>query len=65
MPGKILRVESVVGQKVKTGQVLVVMEAMKMEYTLTSAMAGEVSEVACQAGDQVKLGQALITLKED
>ncbi len=63
MPGKILRVEINAGAKVKTGQVLIVMEAMKMEYTLTAAMDGEVTEAGCKPGEQVRLGQVLVRLK--
>ena len=63
MPGKILRVDAKTGDKVSVGQVLVVMEAMKMEYTLASAIVSTVEEVGCQAGAQVKLGQMLVRLK--
>jgi acetyl/propionyl-CoA carboxylase alpha subunit len=64
MPGKILRVEVTSQDEVTVGQVLVVMEAMKMEYTLKSEVAGQVEEVACKALEQVKLGQLLVKIKE-
>jgi biotin carboxyl carrier protein len=64
MPGKILRVEVKSGDTVKVGQILIVMEAMKMEYTLASAIAGAVTDVGCKMGEQVKLGQTLVRLKE-
>lgn len=64
MPGKILRVEVQVGGSVKTGQVLIVMEAMKMEYTLAASIDAAVTEIGCKTGEQVKLGQMLVRLKE-
>jgi acetyl/propionyl-CoA carboxylase alpha subunit len=63
MPGKILRVEVKSGDTVKSGQTLIVMEAMKMEYTLAAAHDDEVSELKCQIGEQVKLGQVLLRFK--
>lgn len=63
MPGKILRVEVKAGDGVSVGQTLIVMEAMKMEYTLAAAMAGSVSDIGCRVGEQVKLGQVLVRLK--
>lgn len=63
MPGKILRAEVKAGDEVKTGQVLIVMEAMKMEYTLAAAIDGTVTDIGCKVGEQVKLGQTLVRLK--
>ena len=63
MPGKIIKVSSPVGTKVSQGDVVVVMEAMKMEYTLKAQADGVVSEVLCAAGDQVTLGALIAKLK--
>lgn len=63
MPGKVLKVHVQAGKKVESQQVLVVMEAMKMEYSLTAAADGEVEEVLCQEGQQVDLNQVLVRLK--
>jgi biotin carboxyl carrier protein len=63
MPGKIIQLSMQKGDVAKVGQVLVVMEAMKMEYTLKAAKAGRVDEVLCAAGDQVELGQVLLRLE--
>jgi biotin carboxyl carrier protein len=63
MPGKILRVEVKPGDVVKIGQVLIVMEAMKMEYTLAAAIGATVTDIGCKIGEQVKLGQTLVRLK--
>jgi biotin carboxyl carrier protein len=63
MPGKILKVLCQADLQVKAQQTLVVMEAMKMEYTLVSEQAGQVVGLFCKEGDQVELGQKLVQLK--
>ncbi len=62
MPGKIIQVLAAKDQSVERGDRLVVMEAMKMEYTLEASCAGRVREVLVQVGDQVELGQRLVEL---
>jgi pyruvate carboxylase len=64
MPGKIIKVMCGAGDKVVPGQTLIVMEAMKMEYSLKSSMVGEVAARPCTAGQQVALGDLLVQLKE-
>ena len=59
MPGKINKVSVAVGDTVQVGQVLLVMEAMKMEYTLKAPAPGKVTAINCKAGDQVILGAVL------
>jgi propionyl-CoA carboxylase alpha chain len=63
MPGSIRVVAVRVGQEVAAGQMLVVMEAMKMEHTITAPEAAVVSEVRCAVGDQVDNGQVLVVLE--
>ena len=63
MPGKIVKLMVSKDSKVAVGQVLVVMEAMKMEYTLKAQIEGTVAEIRCDAGQQVGLGQVLVKLK--
>ena len=53
------------GQQVAAGDRLAVLEAMKMEHTLTAARDGVVAEVLAAAGDQVEAGAALIRLEEE
>lgn len=60
MPGKVTRVHVKAGDAVSKGQALVVMEAMKMEYTLEADRDGKVAEVRAQAGTQVALGEVLV-----
>jgi acetyl/propionyl-CoA carboxylase alpha subunit len=63
MPGRITRLAVDVGAKVKAGQTLVVLEAMKMEHALTAPADGEVSAVHVAEGDQVTEGFEVVVLK--
>lgn len=63
MPGKIIKVMAKESDVVAEGQALVVMEAMKMEYTLKAQAGGRVLAVRAQGGDQVALGQVLLELE--
>ncbi len=60
MPGKINKVSVAVGDQVKAGQLLLVMEAMKMEYTLKSPADGKITAIGFKTGDQVVLGAVLV-----
>ncbi len=62
MPGKVLDVRVAEGQPVAAGDVLVVLEAMKMETSLTADAAGRVSRVHVAVGAMVEPGQTLIEL---
>jgi biotin carboxyl carrier protein len=64
MPGKITKIWVNKGDTVSKGQPLVVMEAMKMEYTLEADQNGKVTDVLVQAGAQVTLGQLLVKVGE-
>ncbi len=63
MPGTIVNVPVSVGQAVKTGDVLVVLEAMKMENEIKAAHDGTVTSVAVAKGESVDTGSVLVTLK--
>ena len=65
MPGLVKAVHVTAGQEVKAGDRLAVLEAMKMEHSLTAARDGIVAEVLAQAGDQVEAGAPLIRLEEE
>ena len=60
MPGKIIAIEVKVGEKVKRGQALLVMEAMKMEHTIVAGVAGVVENIYFGVGEQVAEGAVLI-----
>ena len=64
MPGKIIQVLVSEGDSVIKGQALVVMEAMKMEQTMTAPADGVVASVRVAEGDQVDAGAALIVIDE-
>ena len=65
MPGLVKAVFVAPGQQVTAGDRLAVLEAMKMEHTLTAARDGIVAEVLTAAGDQVEAGAALIRLEDE
>ena len=60
MPGTILKVNVQNGQAVKAGQVLVVLEAMKMENEIMAPKDGTVTAVAVQKGASVDTGAPLV-----
>jgi 3-methylcrotonyl-CoA carboxylase alpha subunit len=62
MPGKVVSFAVKAGDAVKQGQVLAVMEAMKMEHTLVAPDDGTVDELLYAPGDQVAEGAALLKL---
>ncbi len=62
MPGKIIAVKVKVGDAVAKGQVLVVLEAMKMENDVVASAAGTVASINAVAGGSVEAGEVLVTL---
>ena len=62
MPGKILKVNAAAGAAVKNGDVLVVLEAMKMENGICAPQDGTVATVECAAGDSVESGKVLVSM---
>ena len=59
LPANVWQVLVKPGARVAAGEKLVVLEAMKMEITVTASEAGIVSEILCTPGKQVSPGQAL------
>ena len=59
MPGAVVAVHVAEGERVEEGQVLLVVEAMKMEHALAAPHAGVVVELPARAGDQVVVDQLL------
>ena len=62
MPGKILAVKANAGQAVKKGDVIMVLEAMKMENDIVAPQDGTVASINAAAGDAVEAGATLATL---
>ena len=65
MPGKIIKINYTPEESVQGGDVALVMEAMKMEYTLKVPADSKVDSILCQEGEQVSLGQVLMTFEVD
>ena len=65
MDGAVLDVRCAPGERVQKGDVLVLLEAMKIEHALTADRDGEVATVGVQSGDQVKSKQLLVELTAD
>jgi 3-methylcrotonyl-CoA carboxylase alpha subunit len=62
MPGTVLDVMVTVGQRVREGQPLMTMEAMKMEHRIVAPKAGEVISIYFNQGDRVDMGSILVEL---
>lgn len=62
--GNLWQVQVEVGDRVKAGDVVVIVESMKMEISVTAPCDGEVSKVLCTAGNPVFAGQNLIVIEE-
>ena len=65
MPGQVIKISAEVGQEVKKGDVLIVVEAMKMENSLSAPRDGIVKAVNVKTGDQVDGSALLIVLEEE
>ncbi len=59
---KILKVNATAGAAVKKGDVIVILEAMKMENEIVAPQDGTVATVECAAGDSVESGKVLVSL---
>ena len=62
MPGNILKINVSAGQKVNEGDVLIGLEAMKMENEITATKAGTVAQVAVTKGQVVETGSPLVVI---
>ena len=65
MHGNLLSLSVEVGQKVEEGQLLAVMEAMKMEHRLLAQVSGEVTAIYACVGEQVSAGSLILEISED
>jgi glutaconyl-CoA decarboxylase len=62
MPGKILKISVAVGASVVSGDVLLILEAMKMENEISAPAGGTVREIRAREGDSVNTGDVLVVL---
>ncbi|MCP3672994.1 MAG: acetyl/propionyl/methylcrotonyl-CoA carboxylase subunit alpha [Gammaproteobacteria bacterium] len=65
MPGTVISINVKVGDKVTQSQPLLILEAMKMEHTISAPYNGVISEILYQAGDMVEDGAELVIILED
>ena len=63
MPGVVLKVEASAGQKVKAGDVLIVLEAMKMENEISAPVSGTVREILVGPGTTVNTGDIMVVIE--
>ena len=65
MPGKVISIHAAVGDRVEAGQLLLVLEAMKMEHRVTAPEPGKVTELRVAEDEQVGNGELLVVIDED
>jgi biotin carboxyl carrier protein len=64
MPGKVIELRVRVGDRVASGDTLVILEAMKMEHPMRATEDGAVTEVRVTNGDQVEAGAVLLVVEK-
>ncbi|HEY5587267.1 MAG TPA: biotin/lipoyl-containing protein [Ruminiclostridium sp.] len=62
MPGTILKVKVAIGEVIKKGQVLLILEAMKMENEIVSPADGKVTLLNVEAGQSVTAGEVMVSI---
>jgi urea carboxylase len=65
MSGNIWKIEVKVGDKIKAGEVLVILESMKMEVDVEAEVSGTISQILYKEGDNIESGNVLIVIKKD
>ena len=61
--GTVWKIQTKVGEEVKTGDVLVILESMKMEMPVEAPEDGKVAEIRCKESQPVNEGDVLVVLK--
>ena len=65
MPGKVIDVRVAVGDRVRGGQTLVLLEAMKMEHPMQAHEDGVVTEVLVSEGEQIEKGTLILVVEPE
>ena len=65
MSGNIWKIEVKVGDKIEAGEVLVILESMKMEVDIEAESSGVVSQILYKEGDNIESGDILVVIKEE
>lgn len=63
LPGTVLAIKATEGQRVAAGEVVVILEAMKMENEIISPVTGVVRQIAISKGDSVNVGDVLLHIE--
>ena len=63
IPGKVVTVEVEEGQEVKEGQVILILEAMKMQNEIQAAVSGTVVSVQCSEGEAIEANVPLVVIE--
>ena len=63
IPGKVVSLHTAVGDRVEEGEVLLILEAMKMQNEIQAPIPGTVSEVNCESGDSVESNVPLVIIE--
>ncbi|MEG0796275.1 MAG: acetyl-CoA carboxylase biotin carboxyl carrier protein subunit [Odoribacter sp.] len=64
IPGTILHIEVKEGQQVEEGEVLLILQAMKMSNKLTAPFAGKIKTISIKVGDRIPKGTLMIEMEE-
>jgi glutaconyl-CoA decarboxylase len=62
MPGKIWKLHVHEGDTVTEGQLVLILEAMKMENEIFAPVGGKITQILCKEGDSVNTGDALVVI---
>ena len=62
IPGKIVTLEVTLGQEVIEGEVILILEAMKMQNEVTAPVSGKISSINCSEGENVEANMALVVI---
>jgi len=63
IPGKVVTVEVSVGDEVAEGQVILILEAMKMQNEIQAPLSGEIIEINCLSGESIEANMPLIVIE--
>ena len=62
IPGKVVTVEVTIGQEVEEGQVVMILEAMKMQNEIQAPVSGTVTEIHCEEGQSIEANVPLLVI---
>ena len=63
IPGKVITVEVEVGQEVAEGDVVLILEAMKMQNEVAAPISGKITEIICKSGENIEANLPLVVIE--